>query len=570
MINNLVMKKNNIIPFEREASFYYRKAKKHIDNNNYIDALNYCRKAVEREPYNIEYLLNLAEVFTEMGYYEESNRILFYIIMVMNNKLSDCYFGMGCNFIGLQEYSKAKECLDKYIELEPFGEYTEEAQDLLDILQVQVMYFEEVAKQEKDLKRAYDIANKGKELLDMGYYKRSIKMLEKALAIDDTLTFAQNNLSLAYFCDGNVQKALRYSKGVLARHPLDVHANCNSAIFYNDIKDYENVNRHKEIILNLPTQDVDDLYKIAITMCELKEHSRANKMLRKLLYYRPYDIKILHYTGISYLNIGKYKQAQVCWRKIEKIDPQNYIAVFYKKQAQVMVNSNLRREFSYQYQVSQEEVLRRLKMINEIMKLDKDNLESKWSKNDEISLLLNWALGLNDMVIKKAVIHFVASFQDQKAENILRAFILKKTEPESLKKEVLGLLKQMKAREPYLAYIKNNLVGVKVNISTKGVKSKETVYNEILRLALRKIKSAYGKECEGVVKDEWLSFIKKSNEKAPIRVIKKEAWAAALEYHFCIIQGIDTTKTRIAKRYNVTISSLTANYNKLISVLKDG
>ncbi|HHU63704.1 MAG TPA: hypothetical protein GXZ32_05790 [Clostridiales bacterium] len=567
-MNNLAAK-NNVVPFEREASFYYKIAKKHIDNNNYIDGLNYCRKAVEREPYNTEYLLSLAEVFTEMGYYEESNRVLFYIIMTMDTEISECYFGMGCNFIGLQQYNKAKECLFKYIELQPLGEYAEEAQDLLDILQVQIMYFEEVAKHEKDLKKAYDIASKGKELLDMGYYKRSIKMLEKALAIDNTLTFAKNNLSLAYFCDGDVQKALELSKDILARYPLDIHANCNSAIFYYDIKDYENANKHKEIILTLPVQEVEDLYKVAITMCELKEHTHANSMLRKLLHYKPYDIKVLHCTGISYLNIGKYKQAQTCWRKIEKIDPQNYIAAYYKKQAQHMQNTNQKREFSYRYQVSQEEILHRLRKINEIMKWDRDRLEREWTDSDEISLLLNWALDLNDIVIKKAIIHFIASFKDQKAENILRAFVLKKTEPESLKKEVLGLLKQMKAREPYLAYIKDDLVGVKVNINTKETDPKETVYNEILKLALTKMKRAYGKECEGIIRSEWSKFVKKAKNKMPIRVKKKETWAAALEYYFCIIQGINTTKTRIAKRYNVTISSLSANYDKLLSVLKD-
>lgn len=52
-----------VVPFERDGSFFYRKARKHIENNNYIHALNYYRKAVEKDPDNLEYSLDLAEVF---------------------------------------------------------------------------------------------------------------------------------------------------------------------------------------------------------------------------------------------------------------------------------------------------------------------------------------------------------------------------------------------------------------------------------------------------------------------------------------------------------------------------
>ena len=33
-----------VVPFERDGSFFYRKARKHIENNNYIHALNYYRR----------------------------------------------------------------------------------------------------------------------------------------------------------------------------------------------------------------------------------------------------------------------------------------------------------------------------------------------------------------------------------------------------------------------------------------------------------------------------------------------------------------------------------------------
>ena len=60
-------KQRKVVPFDQDGQFYYRKAKKHMNNNNYLGALNFYRKAIEKEPQNVEYLMDLAEVFTEMG-----------------------------------------------------------------------------------------------------------------------------------------------------------------------------------------------------------------------------------------------------------------------------------------------------------------------------------------------------------------------------------------------------------------------------------------------------------------------------------------------------------------------
>lgn len=40
-------KKSKVIPFEQNGEFYHKKARKYIESNNYIEALNYYRKAVE-------------------------------------------------------------------------------------------------------------------------------------------------------------------------------------------------------------------------------------------------------------------------------------------------------------------------------------------------------------------------------------------------------------------------------------------------------------------------------------------------------------------------------------------
>ena len=47
--------KSKVVPFDQNGQFYYKKAKKYMENNNYINDLSFYRKAVEKDPENLDY-----------------------------------------------------------------------------------------------------------------------------------------------------------------------------------------------------------------------------------------------------------------------------------------------------------------------------------------------------------------------------------------------------------------------------------------------------------------------------------------------------------------------------------
>ena len=163
--------KQKVVPFEQSGQFYHKKARKYMENNNYINALNFYRKAVEKDPENIEYLLDLSEVFTEMGYFDESNRILFSVLQKDKRRV-DCYFGLGCNFMGLQEFDKAEECFERYLIMDPNGMYWEDAHDLLHVLKSHEYFIDDFEEFDYEKEKLYKIALKGKDLLDRGNMRR--------------------------------------------------------------------------------------------------------------------------------------------------------------------------------------------------------------------------------------------------------------------------------------------------------------------------------------------------------------------------------------------------------------
>lgn len=559
--------KGKIIPFDQDGEFFYRKAKKFEENNEYIEALSYYRKAVEKDPENIHYMLDLAETFTEMSCFQESNKILF--SMLHSNKVvPDCYFGLGCNFLGLQDFNKAEECFDKYLQVDNEGIYSNDARDLLDILQDEDFFFHALEDFDLEDEQLYDMANKGKYFIDQGEYDKAVKELQKVVSRDPTLVFARNNLALAYFCNGDADKALETTEDILFEYPLNVHALCNMAIFLTDNGEVDRAEEYIKTLTGMPFMDGEDIHKIAVTLCELRRHREAYRYLKMLLQYKPYDIRILHYTAVASFNLKQYNEALSYWSKIDKISPNNTISSYYKRCTIQILNG--RRDFkevSYNFQVSYEEMINRVKRINDYVNMPPDEQRQRWTEDDTLYNLFNWGLGLSDSGIKRAILTTVASFADEKAERFLKDFILKRDEREDLKKEALALLKRMDAKEPYIAYINDNIVEVRVSIVDLDDAQVPKKYKRVSVFTIESMAKRYEEGYEEYIKHIWYSFVKELYPDKLPRIQKIETWAATLEYYYCVEHGIDVSQKELAEYYSINPSSISYNLKKLEKVI---
>jgi len=562
--------RNKVLQFDQNGLFYYKKAQKYIDSNNYVDALSFYRKAVDKDPDNVNYKMDLAQVFSEMNYYDESNRMLFLVLQKEKNK-SECYFGLGCNFMALREYEKAEECFDRYLKMDSDGMYAEDVDDLLDLLRSTEYFTEEeiyLGNLSPAKEKLYKLANKGRELLDAGEYKKAIKCMEKVVKKDPTLVFVRNNLSLAYYCEGDSNKSIVMTRDILLEYPQNIHANCNLAIMLNDSGNETEVSELKRVLLDFKTDDPDELHKIAVTLCELKLHKEANSTLKELLQYRPYDVKVLHYYAVSWFNLGNFRESLLLWNRIEKILPENMISNYYKKLAQNYIKEDKEfKELGYHFQVPYEEIIFRVRKINDLLKLSFEDLKQKWERNDWTKGLFVWGLSLNDNSIRKGILNAVASMKNAKAEYFLRDFSLRRNVDDNIKKDALMLLSRMGAEEPYMAYMNDNVVEIRVN--SKDLKDKEipAVYQEVVDISIDGMKTKYKQGYEIVIKRIWKVFISSAQPDSLPKIKKPEAWAAALELFYCSVKGFKANKSDIAKRYNITYSTLTNNFSVLMKAL---
>jgi tetratricopeptide (TPR) repeat protein len=138
-VSNAVQK-GNVVPFEREAGFYLQKGMFYYQKNKPDKALRFFQKAVAADPKSPHNHYNLACMLSKLGQLNEANRIFLHIISELDDSIGDCYFLLAINYGLLEDLEKSREYLMYYLQLDPDGEMSFEAMELLDAIDEDVAF----------------------------------------------------------------------------------------------------------------------------------------------------------------------------------------------------------------------------------------------------------------------------------------------------------------------------------------------------------------------------------------------------------------------------------------------
>ena len=553
---------NNILSFNQPAEFFIKKAEKHIDAGNFLEALALYRCVLGMEPQNVEYLLNVAQIYSEMGLYTESNDVLLKIAKYGKTP-TECLFALGCNYMGMKNFELADEAFEQYLALDPNGEYAEDIDELFEIIDEEE-YEEEGGLHDIGRRMMAEQAYEGKQCLDKGDFKSAIKHLEKVAIYDNAFKSALNNLALAYFFDGKKQMAVETSLKVLEKQPLNLHACCNLALFYSELNDHARASEYLNKLDSLGDIAPEDMHKVALTYCELGYHDKAYRWFQKIVNFQPYDIRILHFCGIAALNCGQYADALCCFIKVLKIDPENSLAVYYKTRAEDAKCKGLHKELEYVYQVQFDEIKRRIAYLNECLKKKDNSLKDKWKHDAYFQAIIFWGLHYGDEYIKKIVLEIMSMFADAKVEEAFRDFLLKSGEPDDIKNDVFMYLKRMGAKEPYVAYIKGAIAEVRVGTVSEDIKKLPEPYAKALGFFIKNARERYDDSFVSSGVELLVSIVTESKDDGAW-IVKPQALAAALE--LCISELMDDVavplKKELTQLYGISLTTLNKYYSKL-------
>ncbi len=285
------IRNEKIIPFNRVPEFYNKIGLKSAYRKKYIHAARYLEKAISLAPFDLDYRFNLAAVYAESGDLEKSNSVLKYIILYIDPTMSECYFGIGCNYYELEEFDKSAEYFEKYIYFDPNGEYAEDVSMGLQYLKMDL---------EEDLKRIRKTFDRyftdGLKLLKEGAFPEACSRIEYALELEPADIEARNILSILYFKRNYLEKAEVLARSVLKLDEEDIAANCNLAVYFSFLERNKELKQQVKAILGLRISDKEELEKVLDTLIKLNEFGGIKKALKNYLGNKTEFVRVLEET----------------------------------------------------------------------------------------------------------------------------------------------------------------------------------------------------------------------------------------------------------------------------------
>lgn len=316
-----IKKKAKILSFIPTAEYYFSKGVKAYQRRDFHKAKKYFLRALQLEPGEPMITCQLAVLHTEIGEYQQSNRLLHYIIDELDEELFECHYFLANNYAHLGLFKDAHQHASLYLQLEPNGEFYDETEELLEVLSLEADEMEEDEFYEHD-----DLIvqqEQARNLLESGHFPKAIEVLNTIIDEYPEYWSAYNNLALAYYYLGEADKAFGILEDVLEKNPGNFHAMCNSLVFAYYEQDTDEVNRLKDVLCKIKPILIDHQYKLGTTFALIKEYELAYSWLRKLQ-KQGFEGEGAFYYWLAYscYFTGHEQAAENAWKKVLEYNPE--------------------------------------------------------------------------------------------------------------------------------------------------------------------------------------------------------------------------------------------------------
>ena len=550
------MTENRVLSFEANAEFYHKRALKAMEQQNYTGALKYLRRAVNMQPDDLELRLDMANAYALMGLYERSN--LEIQLMFHKKELPpEAMFGMGSNFMALGDYDQAEAMMQVYLKLAPEGEFANQAGEALGFM-AECDY-------ETPLDRELDeLSMDGKAALDAGDIDHAIGCLTKALEKDPNMLYVRNNLSVAYYCIGELDKAWEHLDKVLAANPLDVHGRCNESMLCLAENDFDGAAEALKKLRLERIEELDELFKYCLALADAGMDEELMQALKKIFLQTPYDVTMLYLCGACQYNLGRFAESVMTFEKLTLTDPDSLLAAWGAKHAAAAQRgeTGAPERLPYAFELPQEAKMEMTACIGELTGLMAEEVAMRLKQEHTRRLVRAAAMMGSDEQMQQSVM-LLGYSQCEEAERILREIMLSPTHSSYFKQIVMQSMRAMKAPEPYYCLQDGKLVMVRSKKFDFGG-DVPTAYLTVMRDAINHMSALFQDEkAVEFAAGTWATYMMTLAGKFP-KLNNPLAWIKTIEGMYLEISGADVDWQRLANDAGVTPRTLSTRKKKLM------
>lgn len=524
---------SKVVSFERNADYLRQRALKNRREGKNADALELMRQAALREPDNAGFALELADMYTEMGLYEQANRGLLRAL-ISGKAPKECLYLMGNSLYNRGETSRAERVLRAYLESGAEGRYAEEAERLLN----GIIYSKDYPlPRDRKLLRAARYVDRALNALRDGNPSMAETFFRRAIALRDYAPEIRALCALCLFMQNRKDEARNELESLTERLRADsderkLKATCVAAQVWNDLGEREKAEAWMCEIRDEDANCAEARMRVN-SLCEMEMHAEAFEAAQFALREEPYDKALLHVTAAAAYNLGMpNEEIARGWQRIARIDPEDPVCAYFLNALEA--GTLPEKPLGYHYTFPSGEITRRLTRMADIIKQGPDALREAWRNDAEIRSFLEWELTQPNEQQTRTALTLLAGVDDDEARLIVRVFAERPDVSMGLRMYAMIMMKmQAIPSEPLL----------KEPFLTAGMPSEDEIMSEMpvaekqmIRYAAEYVEDAYGDYPVADIALIWRAFLE-SRGSASDPVGRSEAGSAALAMVYLQMRG---------------------------------
>jgi len=314
-----MIQKGKIVSFIPTGEYYFTKGIKAYHKHDFKKAKKYLERAFQLEPGEPMIACQLAIIATELGEFEQSNQLLHLILEDLDQEMVECHYFLANNYAHLGLFKDAFHHAKLYLECDSDGDFSEDAEELLELLAFESEDLEEEYYEQDDLIVKQEQA---RDLLESGYFPKAIELLEEVVEEYPEYWSAYNNLALAYFYLGQPEKADEILEKVLQLNPGNLHALCNKMVFAYYRGQYKFVADSTASLKKIQPLLSEHQFKLGTSFALIGEYELAYQWLKKL-YKNGFAGDGPFYYWLSYAayHTGHENFSRTSWKMVLEITP---------------------------------------------------------------------------------------------------------------------------------------------------------------------------------------------------------------------------------------------------------
>ncbi|WP_186580900.1 tetratricopeptide repeat protein [Aquibacillus kalidii] len=307
---------DKVIPFIPEGDFYFTKGVEAFHKRKFDIALKWLKKAVEASPDEAVYQCQMSIIYTEIGAFHAANQILTKVLSANGESYIDCYYLIANNYAHLGLLQDAKKYVETYLEKDPDGDFREDAENLLAVLNIGEEEDDDddwLFEEEDELLIYQETAFYH---LERQEWEQAILLLEEMMTLFPDHISAKHEYSYALFFSGEREEAIRLETKWLEENPQSLFCQTNLAIFYYENNDTDHFHQHIESIKNVFPIHEQQKLRIATTLARTGFYEEANQRflsLNKSL-LKGHASYFLYYSETAF-KLGDLAKANAIWEE---------------------------------------------------------------------------------------------------------------------------------------------------------------------------------------------------------------------------------------------------------------